>query len=477
MVESSGLLTVQEKEKAILEKSMKNAQQRTGRKKIRNSNVSEIIVILEDFLRTKGLVCYGGIALNNILPQNERFYDFESEIPDYDFFSPRALLDAKQLADIFYDAGYETVEAKSGIHEGTYKLFVDFFQVADITQMNQKVFNKIHKRAIYKKGILYAPANLLRMMSYAELSRPEGVVSRWTKVVDRLSKLNKYYPINASRCDSVDFQRDFEHNTLNKRDVYYIVRDALIDEDVVFFGGWACSLYGRYMSPQKNKHLNVELPDFDALSKDPFSTATAVKNRLLNDGIKKVRIKKKHRIEEFLPEHYEIMIGGKTVCFIFQTENCYSYNIIKRNNRPVKIATIDTMLKFYLAFVYLDKTYFDENRLLCMANYLLQVQLENKLKQKGILKRFTIDCYGEQKQLETIRGERHDMYLKLKDTPNRSEYEKYFLKYAPHKTNTCGQWNRRKMTKSKLKSKSKSKTKSKTKSKKKNTRKNKWGIF
>ena len=127
MVKSSGLLTVQEKEKAILEKSMKNAQQRTGRKKIRNSNVSEIIVILEDFLRTKGLVCYGGIALNNILPQNERFYDFESEIPDYDFFSPRAMFDAKQLADIFYDAGYETVEAKSGIHEGTYKLFVDFF--------------------------------------------------------------------------------------------------------------------------------------------------------------------------------------------------------------------------------------------------------------------------------------------------------------------------------------------------------------
>lgn len=433
--------TLEEKELDILKSAIKVAEKKRGIKTIRNSKVKNIIHILEDFLRDKKQMCYGGIAINNILPANERFYDFESEIPDYDFFSPNALRDVKRLADIFYMAGYESVEAKAGFHEGTFKLFVDNFQIADITHMEEKFFNKVIKSAILKKGILYAPPNLLRMMSYNELSNPEGHVERWTKVVDRLTKLNKYYPINASGCSAIEFQRDFLDDTKDngsvKRDMYYKVRDALIEEEVVFFGGWACSLYGRYMSSQDRKKLDVELPDFDTLSIDPYTSAFAVKNRLMRDGIKQVRIKKHSGVKEFVPDHYEITVGGNSVCFIFDNSHCYSYNIIQRHNRPVKIATIDTMMKFYLAFIYYDKKYFDVNRLLCMAQYLLKVQKENKLAQKGLLKRFTTDCYGNELTMGERRGEKNELYMKLRDKRNSVEYEQSFLKYIPRNKYSC----------------------------------------
>ena len=435
--------TLQEKELHILTSAVKVAEKKRGRKTIRNSNVKMIVGILESFLRKNKQVCYGGIAINNILPANERFYDFDSEIPDYDFFSPNALRDVKRLADIFYKEGYETVEAKAGFHKGTYKLFVDNFQIADITVMKKKIFDKMSKSAILKKGILYAPPNLLRMMSYNELAYPDGQVDRWKKVLERLIKLNKYYPIEVSGCDAVDFQRDFQRDTKYdggvKKDMYYKVRDALIEEEVVFFGGWACSLYGRYMPSQSRSKLQVELPDFDTLSVDPYTSAFAVKNSLMNDGIKHVRIKKHLGVEEFVPDHYEITVGGNSVCFIFDNRHCYSYNIIQRHNRAVKIATIDTMLKFYLAFIYYDKKYFNETRLLCMSQYLLNVQIENKLAQKGLLKRFTTDCYGNETTMAEHRGVKNDLFMKLRNKHNSPEYEKHFLKYIPRDNKSCRQ--------------------------------------
>ena len=47
-------------------------------------------------------MCYGGTAINNILPEEDQFYDKSIEIPDYDFYSPDALGDAKELADLYY---------------------------------------------------------------------------------------------------------------------------------------------------------------------------------------------------------------------------------------------------------------------------------------------------------------------------------------------------------------------------------------
>ena len=41
------------------------------------------------------LVCYGGTAINALLPPDDQFYDMSIELPDYDFFSPNALKDAK----------------------------------------------------------------------------------------------------------------------------------------------------------------------------------------------------------------------------------------------------------------------------------------------------------------------------------------------------------------------------------------------
>ena len=77
--------------------------------------------------------------------------------------------------------GYTDVEAKSGVHHGTFKVFVNFIPVADITYIPKELFKAIQREAIRVDGILYAPPDYLRMAMFLELSRPKGDVSRWEK--------------------------------------------------------------------------------------------------------------------------------------------------------------------------------------------------------------------------------------------------------------------------------------------------------
>ena len=79
-------MTFQECEMAILRNSVDAIESKKGEKVATSPEVVKIIQIVEDFLLEKKLICYGGTAINNILPKSAQFYDKNMEIPDYDFF-------------------------------------------------------------------------------------------------------------------------------------------------------------------------------------------------------------------------------------------------------------------------------------------------------------------------------------------------------------------------------------------------------
>jgi len=427
-------MTFQDCELAILRHAVDESETIQGQKIANSDDVKKIISIVEDFLMKKKLVCYGGTAINAILPKFAQFYNKDIEVPDYDFFSNRALEHAKELADIYFEAGYTDVEAKSGVHPGTYKVFVNFIPVADITFLEDEIFDSIKRDAIKRSGILYAPPNYLRMSMYLELSRPQGDVSRWEKVLKRLNLLNKYYPLKTSiNCETIDFQRSMETNEKESSKIYFIVRDTLIDQGVVFFGGYASSLYSRYM-PKAQKKLIMQIPDFDVLSEEPERTAAIVGEQLEENGYKNIKTIKHDAIGEIIPERYEVRIGRDTLAFIYNPIACHSYNTITIGESEVNVATIDTMLSFYLAFIYADKPfpYFNKDRILCMAEFLFNVEQENRLEQRGLLKRFSLECYGKQPTLETIRAEKAEKFKELSGKRGTHEYEEWFLRYNPN---------------------------------------------
>jgi hypothetical protein len=430
-------MNFQECEMAILKQAVDNSEERAGKKIANSPEIIKIFSIVEKFLHTKQLIAYGGIAINAILPKENKIYNLDIELPDYDFFSPNAMDDAIELADIYFKQGFDEVEAKPGMHFGTYKVFVNFLPVADITYLHKDIFLALKREAILVDKILYTPPNYLRMSMYLELSRPSGDVSRWEKVFKRLILVNKHYPLTGIECNKVKFQRNMTNKYKDQSSqIFEITKDAFIDQDVVFFGGYALSLYSRYMDDEFKNKINItDIPDFDVLSEDPEMTAKILQTRLSDNGFKNVNIIKKDKIGEIIAEHYMINIGKDTIAFIYKPLACHSYNIISLRGNKIKVATIDTMLSFYLAFIYSNRSYYDVNRILCMAHFLFKVQQQNRLEQKGILKRFSINCYGHQPSIEELREEKSEMFKKLKDKKGTREYDEYFLRYRPSDIN------------------------------------------
>jgi len=266
----------------------------------------------------------------------------------------------------------------------------------------------------------------------------------------------------------VDFQREMA-NRENEDKIYETVKNTLINQGVVFFGGFANVLYSQYMPVNLRKKLENSA-DFDVLSNDPEQTANIIKERLGDNGIKNVKIVKQSAIGDIVPEHYEVIVGKDSILFIYKPIGCHSYNILMMKGKKVKVATIDTMLSFYLAFSYANEDYYEQfmDRILCMSKFLFDVQQKNRLAQRGLLKRFSITCYGHQQSVEEMKAEKAAKYKELKKSNDKKAFEEWFLNYRPDDIKT---------QKEEKKTRLKSKTKSKTMKKRKKRTTNKSNFF
>lgn len=309
---------------------------------------------------------------------------------------------------------------------------MNYIPIADITEIISPLFEKLQKEAIMRAGILYAPPNYLRMAMFLELSRPEGDISRWEKVLKRLTLLNKFYPLKSSKCSQIEFQRNMDTPNRDDSDkLYEIIRNNLVDQGVVFFGAYATSIYSQYMPKNIQRKLK-KVPDFDVLSVEIDRTALILSEELKRSGFENVKTVEIEAVGELVPRKIEISIGQEVLAYIYEPIACHSYNTITVGKSKVNIATIDTILTFYLSFLYVSSDgEYESDRLLCMAQFLFDLQEKNRLSQKGLLKRFNMDCVGRQSTLEDMRAEKAEKFKELKSKRNSREFERWFLRYVP----------------------------------------------
>ena len=92
-----------------LKSAVETAQEVLDYEAAHNPEILKALSIVLSFLKRKRRVCYGGTAMNAILPPKRRFYSAETDLPDYDFFTPKPDGDVKTLVmgvnETEYDAG------------------------------------------------------------------------------------------------------------------------------------------------------------------------------------------------------------------------------------------------------------------------------------------------------------------------------------------------------------------------------------
>jgi hypothetical protein len=182
----------------------------------------------------------------------------------------------------------------------------------------------------------------------------------------------------------------------------------------------------------KHRRAIAKIPDFDVILENIERTALIIKEQLETSGYTKIGLIEHAAIGEIVPRHIEIKIGKESIAFLYEPIACHAYNKVNAGERiEIKVATIDTILTFYLAFLYTKQIYYYKDRLLCIAKYLFDLQEENRLSQRGLLKRFSMDCYGKQPTLEDMRAEKAAKYAELTSKKGDPEYDEWFLNYKP----------------------------------------------
>lgn len=444
--------------------------------------IKRIYAILTAYLRKERVICYGGIAVNYALPKKAQFYG-PGDVPDYDVLSPNAIDTAKRLVDVFVANGFKDSEARAGVHYGTYKVFVNFIGILDLTDISAHVFDALYRDSIVHDGIRFAPPTWLRMSMHLELSRPLGDVSRWEKVDSRMQLLEKYHPLAKIAARSTATATATATATLEpsaiRAAVLPDVLSTLVKRGGVFCGRIAVEAFllhdqGSADSISADSTIRVLTDDLtgaekairDALSGRSFDlppttlssptesgTQLVAKKRTL--GAKDILLLRCPAVGDIIPEQVQVIVCGKLIAILYQTIACHNYNEVAlalpslsgTKKQRVRIATTDTTLSVLLSLVYVrsfgaeSRDLASERELSCAA---VQVHLcaeKHRMDQSGIWTRFRIPCSGVQPTLASIRTEKATMFKKLTSGPRAAtttEYDKWFLKYSPSTPGTRG---------------------------------------
>ena len=424
-----------------------------------------LLGVVERFMKNKKRICYGGTAINSILPKEKQFYNYDIDIPDYDFFSPTALDDAKELCNLFKKENIFQVEGKNAIFFGTYKVFVNFVPIADITQIHETFYNYLLKYAESVNGILYTPPSYLRMSLHQELARPKGDVSRWEKIYERMNLLNQYFPILVK---PINQKRNHMYLKSLKTKEFYKSYDALYssflkDKNVFCNFHMVACVFKKYWKYNYCDET-YERDKFLIYCDDLDETIKSIKAQKLPH----VRIKKEVSIYKFIGDYAFIWFKDSIIGILFQTNSCLSYIPITYKKETLHIGNIDTLLNLYFSLILMEIPTINYNLTLSIIAELNSIvehytrAIEKKKTLPVALQRFNLPCIGSQEDLPKILRTRQRKFYELKNNKSSAEYRKWFFKYSPNLNSGT-----KRKTKKKDSSKDKSSSKNKTITKKK----------
>ncbi|QJX72382.1 putative poly(A) polymerase catalytic subunit [Faustovirus] len=247
------------------------------------NQILRAIDIIKKFIVNRGLIVYGGTAIDYALrAHGDKIYpDDLLLVPDLDFYSPDNVNDAYDLATQLYAAGYSEARVINAKHTGTMKVDIgDNHFLADISYLPRELYEVIPTLEFERMRIVHP--NFQALDQHHDLSSPfssaptEEIFNRWSKDLKRFNILSKYFPLLRGEFDAKD-------KSLVKSKDYHLDQVSIRIDTVQGAIGGIPALKLAYM--QLNEYLEnigvkpvsiVELDDLVFEYKDSMLTASCV---------------------------------------------------------------------------------------------------------------------------------------------------------------------------------------------------------
>jgi hypothetical protein len=341
-------------------------------------DTKDIMKIVGGFIKKKKLLIYGGYALNLLLPKKDKFYkDFT--INDYDCFSTDAKNDALELAEKLKKMNYEFIKVRKALHENTYKVYVNFIQIIDITQMSADIYDaffKIHKDEIktsiykyYTEKYNIVPFVFLISNLHYELARPISSYYRWDKVYNRLLLIRDKINLSQVQKNINKIEFNIDNKILN-----YVKKKRL-----PIVNEWALQLHDvklKHMTP----HNYIIF-----LCKD----INKIKNEISKQyNSKELHVSKDMNMANLIGDNLVFKIKDNIICQAINVGNdCLSITKKKRYT----IGSVDTIMYFLYRLSLLN-----------YINASVLWSIDDKLNNISVQKRLSKKCYGVEYSLKDV---------------------------------------------------------------------------
>lgn len=389
-----------------LSEAIDKAQEILNYEAAHNTEIIEALHIVKKFIQTQKRICYGGTAMNALLPKKDKFYDPDYDLPDYDFLTPDGEKDLDELLHMFKGAGYTNVHNKIGIHDGTMKLLVNYYPVADITMIHKNIYDVLIKESKAIDGIHYANEHVLRMMMFLELSRPRGEIERWKKVFERLELINKHFKFK--KCTKKHHKKNVPLEIREK------ILNFLVTQQRVLVNLDLESIY-KYSLTHKDVSYKV-LPKGGPMffySPDIKKDALYLKEMLDIKSLKLMYYKDK---DDYLPSRIRIVYDGIEIAILIHEDSCNSYNNVPTlKNKVLRIATLETIIHLFYSFYFFTNGG-SEKPYLCDIGKCVDLFYDIAESKTSIFKPFSVSCSGYQKGYPTLLHEKIERIKKKKNS-------------------------------------------------------------
>ena len=268
------------------------------------------------------------------------------------------------------------------MHDGTYKVFVDFQRVADITQIPPPVFRHMKRlkasRASSKK-LPVVPVEFLKMSLHLELSHPMGYIERWQKLYPRMKKLYHHYP--AKKCNKT-------LAATSQQDPQRSIEKMLKTNHIVLAGFAAARAY----------LPGVVVPFYEVIAKDPTTIINKAHTLVAGSTVEHI-----DQSDGFLmPPATVLKKANKVLLVAYPTSGCHA---ITKTDDGFTVLSIDSLLMYEYAMVLTPNPIVPTKDTRCLIGKLVDAESKADTT-SGIFSRFTLECFGEQEGMRTIKEKR-----------------------------------------------------------------------
>lgn len=193
--------------------------------------------VIRDFIKKKKRIVYGGDAYNRLVKDKDptdAIYK-ANDRKDIEFYTPEPIQDLVELCNLLYEKQFPFVQGSQAQHDETYKVYVNFENLCDMSYMPRNVFSNMP--AITIDGILYTHPNWILVDIFRQYNDP--ITSYWRlkdKTFFRANTLMKHYPLRLDTSKKI--KNDTKH--LNYKQQIF---DKISTMTTIIFIGSICRNY------------------------------------------------------------------------------------------------------------------------------------------------------------------------------------------------------------------------------------------